>query len=135
MEQEREDYISKLQEERATKATQDVKTAPDPSGKAPVVPEKPAKRTAKHKHVVVLVHLNRSFASSSASFSFDFERNWFAAFLDDIKPDTMLLRYIPKTTELLRGSEMELLQRIQLKHALRDSFRTCLARLIYPFQR
>ena len=52
-------------------------------GKQPELPPQLPKRVAKYRHVLVLVHLNRGY--SSASFAFDYERNWFAAFLDDIK--------------------------------------------------
>jgi hypothetical protein len=54
-------------------------------GKQPELPQPHPqhKRFPKYRHVVVLVHLNRGY--SAASFAFDYERNWFAAFLDDIK--------------------------------------------------
>lgn len=131
IEQERADHINKKSQQTEKPKLHSKKSMEgDVKGKAEE-PEKPRK-IVRHKHVLVLIHLNRGHATT---FAFDFEKNWFAAFLDDLKPDSMLLRYIPKTTELLRGTEMELLQRIQLKHALRDSFRTCLARLIYPYQR
>lgn len=87
IEQERAEYIHRVQQNQQKELEKDKKQEPaDPEkdkGKLPEQVPQPPKRVAKYRHVLVLVHLNRGY--SSASFAFDFERNWFATFLDDIK--------------------------------------------------
>eukprot|EP00339_Tiarina_fusa_P025989 CAMPEP_0117019990 /NCGR_PEP_ID=MMETSP0472-20121206/15254_1 /TAXON_ID=693140 ORGANISM="Tiarina fusus, Strain LIS" /NCGR_SAMPLE_ID=MMETSP0472 /ASSEMBLY_ACC=CAM_ASM_000603 /LENGTH=585 /DNA_ID=CAMNT_0004725079 /DNA_START=210 /DNA_END=1964 /DNA_ORIENTATION=+ len=79
---------------------------------------------------ILLVHLNRE---SVALFSVDFESNWSFYTIDDIRPAEM--SGVPVATSLLYGSEIVLLQKIALKSTLIRNFRSCLARLIYPFDR
>lgn len=88
IEQEREEHLHRMrqqqqkQSEAATKPEVVLMEIDSEKGKLPVAPI-PLRRVAKYKHVLVLVHLNRGY--SSASFAFDYEKNWFAAFVDDIK--------------------------------------------------
>lgn len=81
------------------------------------------------KHVIILVHLNRSFANV---FNFEYDQNWFHLLLDDIKPAG---QHIPPIIELLKGTELDLLRILQLRPILTMNFRSCLARLIFPYQR
>lgn len=105
IEQEREEYLQRMKQQQQKHQEVIQSAQPDVApmeidndnekGKNPAQPVKPTppKRVAKYKHVLVLVHLNRGY--SSASFAFDYERSWFAAFVDDIKvPLFCHLQYI-----------------------------------------
>ena len=93
IEQERASYVHRMkqhhqkqQEIEKDKKQEPPATSPvEEKGKQPehIQLQLQPKRVAKYRHVLVLVHLSRGY--SSASFAFDYERNWFAAFLDDIK--------------------------------------------------
>ena len=69
------------------------------------------------KHVLFVAHLNRSTATA---FSFDFDNMWFSVLLDDLKPfeNTAL-----SLSDLLRGTEMELVKQIEIKPMLQRAFR------------
>lgn len=69
------------------------------------------------KHVLFVAHLNRSNATA---FSFDFDNMWFSVLLDDLKPfeNTTL-----SLSDLLRGTEMELVKQIEIKPMLQRAFR------------
>eukprot|EP01124_Arcella_intermedia_P034928 TRINITY_DN8767_c0_g1_i1.p1 TRINITY_DN8767_c0_g1~~TRINITY_DN8767_c0_g1_i1.p1 ORF type:complete len:3649 (-),score=794.98 TRINITY_DN8767_c0_g1_i1:25-9951(-) len=81
------------------------------------------------KHIFFLIHLNRT---SETKYTFDYDSRWNYALVDDIKPAK--LSHIPATIDLLHGSELDLLK-TELSNTLHRTFRTCLARLIYPFER
>ena len=85
-----------------------------------------------NKYGILMIHLNRE---SNALYSVDFESSWTFYMIDDIKCNDEGDTGIPTIQTLLYGSEIELLQKISLKPTLLMNFRSCLARLIYPFTR
>eukprot|EP01094_Clydonella_sp_ATCC50884_P029605 TRINITY_DN9326_c0_g1_i1.p1 TRINITY_DN9326_c0_g1~~TRINITY_DN9326_c0_g1_i1.p1 ORF type:complete len:2486 (-),score=415.42 TRINITY_DN9326_c0_g1_i1:106-7416(-) len=91
---------------------------------------RPTPRRLFKKHVLLMVHMNRS---ATGAYKFDFDRTWQNVFLDELRDEEA--SSAPSTTEMLENNEMELIHLMKLKPTLQGLFRSCIARLIYPYNR
>lgn len=81
--------------------------------------------------VVLVVHLQRGY---DGKFSFDFDSQWSAVFLDSVEPSADLSS-MPSLGAMLNMPLIEVVQGLEFPKLLRSCFRSSLSRLMYPHSR
>eukprot|EP00439_Symbiodinium_sp_Y106_P033514 s1540_g4.t1 len=81
--------------------------------------------------VVLVVHLQRGY---DGKFSFDFDSQWSAVFLDSVEPSADLSS-MPSLGAMLNMPLIDVVEGLEFPKLLRSCFRSSLSRLMYPHSR